>query len=183
KEKRESTGSPKHAEAIALLDQRVRERKEEKLVENPNVTVRELLEDLVAHYAVRRLASARTVRTHLDAFCDLTRNKAGEIVAQGPNGIGHIRAAKLGAHVDGLLTRWQAADDAVGTINRRLSSLTQAYRLAAARRPPKVAHVAHLPETRRGAGPGRLLRPARLPRRPRPPPRRRPPRLLRMGVP
>ncbi len=143
-EQRESARTTVYGEAVELLQQRNKERGEGALVATADrrATVGELLDDLVQHYEMRRLASVRAVRQHRDALLD-TDQATGK---PGKEGIGAMPASKLTtARLTRLVTTWQRARVADATINRRLTSLKRAYSLAALSDPPKVTRVPRVP--------------------------------------
>jgi integrase len=143
-EQRESTRTLVYSEAVDVLQQRNKERGEGALVTTADrrATVADLLDDLVRHYEMRRLASLRTVRQHRAALLDLDP----ETGKPGKEGVGSLPACKLAtARLVQLVTTWQRAGVADATINRRLTSLKRAYRLALLSDPPKVTRVPHIP--------------------------------------
>jgi integrase len=144
-EQRESSKTTSYSEAVDLLHERNKERGEGVLVPTADRhgTVDDLLLDLERHYEMRRLPSLRTLRAHRVALVDLDP-KTQKL---GKDGIGLIPAAKLTtARLTRLVTDWQRADVADATINRRLTSLKRAFRLALLSDPPKVIRVPHIPK-------------------------------------
>lgn len=146
-ERRESSKSPKHSVATDLLKARLREIADGTYLapRERGVTVMDLLDDLVADYTMRRLASLRTVRQHRAALLDLDPDTETE--KPGPHGLGALPAAALStARLTRLVTYWQDRDVAPATINKRLGTLRAAYYLGLEADPPKVKRVPKMPK-------------------------------------
>lgn len=95
------------------------------------VTVKELLDDLVTHLEVQKKASWKKVRSHL---------------VQVRDELGGVRAIALDtATVERCQKRWLKDGRAPATINRRCEALRQAFNLARKRTPPKVRVVPYIP--------------------------------------
>lgn len=143
-EYRESSKSEKYKDATDLLKERLKEIGDGTFMppSDRDVTVATLLDDLLANYKMRKLASLPTVKQHRAALLDLDPTGKPR-----QRGIGALPAAALTtARITRLVTDWQDAGSAAATINRRLESLRAAYYLALESDPPKVRRVPNIPE-------------------------------------
>lgn len=134
-EQRERTGSRNRADAVRLLKQRLAEIQGGRFV-GPvagRVTVRELLADLDADYAVKQRASRRNLPSHIAALRSLLDVRAADVTT---------------ARLNRLVETWRAQGYADATINKVLGTLLRAYSVAQKTTPPKVQVIPTRPRLR-----------------------------------
>lgn len=123
---RESSESQKREKAEDLLKRRLAAVTHGERVESVNVTVDELLDDLITNYTVngKSLDWAKIVVNHLRPH------------------FGRYRAAKIGtAQVNAYIQKRKGLDRSNGTINRELALLRSAFYMGMKNDPPKVSRV------------------------------------------
>ena len=117
REIRESSGSEKKRDAVALLQARQAAIHEGQYVSRDadRVTVAELLADLRVDYEIKRKASRRTLRSHIAAWD----------AKLGPEKAAHVARPML----NGIIQEWQGEGRAPATINKFITTLRRAFRL------------------------------------------------------
>jgi Phage integrase family len=123
-EMRESANTVTRKVALDLLRERVKGLSDGTVVDpaRERLTVGDLLDGLLAYYGRQEHRSLPSVRSQIKAW----RTALGETRA----------LAVTTKRLDRLISMWQEADVKSATINRRLSLLRRAYRLAKLRRDP-----------------------------------------------